>query len=149
MITDIPNKAIRLEDFLNTHSTLPMPLQDTLKKECGSLILVDDMLQLKNCGPQVRKMAHNLLKMESDIHIKIEPSNYQKSIKFIEKMISEAKKSPSRYALELSASLNNLIDEFFSNRFVSESSYVYTTFIRNFQRFSRYFLELKLNGAQE
>jgi hypothetical protein len=145
MITAIQNQSLILEDLLNSKSTLPTPLQETIKRECGPLILVDDMLQLKNYRPHLKQMALNLLRMDSDVNIKIEPSNYQKSINFIERMLKEARKSSSRYALELSTSLNRLLDEFILSHFNPESSHAFITFVRNFQRFTRYFLELQLN----
>ncbi len=140
---DLDTNGVTFKRFLNSGNHLPSMVEERIQRECGHFILVDEILHSEGCGARTRQMALELLERDNDDRIMIKPSKLENSLKFIENILHEASKNSSRYALELTASMNSLIDELFSNLYISEN--VLTNFIRNFRRFTRYFLATKLN----
>jgi hypothetical protein len=148
MITEFPSAIYtdenKFSELLNAKSALPPNLNEKIKQKCSYLILVDEILHSKNKHPQAKKTAMQLLQMEHHENLTISPSNLSRNDMFFEKMLMEAGKSSSRYALEFLTSLHKLIDELLLNPYISQTNNALATFIRCFQKFSRHYLETKL-----
>lgn len=136
MITDVTPDI-----FTDTISSklIPMYIQERIKRECGHFILLDEIMQSEK--QQAKQIALQFLQKPN--RVAISPFNLKKAAEFLDKIIYEAEKCTSRCAIELSLSLHNLFDELLLNPEISETSPVITTFIKNFQRFSRNYLEAK------
>lgn len=122
--------------FLNS-SNLPALVKQRIQRECGHFILIDEILKSQNFHLiKSKKIALNLL--EKNFEIQIEPSKFERCLQFIDNMLFEASRSPSKYAQDLFESIGCLAQE----ELISE--HVLVNFFRNFQRFIRYFLGTKL-----